>query len=141
MDMVWTEQLSVGNATLDSDNKKLFGLFDELDRLTKAEEYYAVLRAFEQINACMNQCFFNEKLFAQELDIPFDFHHTAHQNILADILFTKHDLKKGGVSGVCKIVQYAQFLRDWLIKHINEDGHSMKQVLQTRPYDFKVDWA
>lgn len=141
MDMVWTDQLSVGNATLDSDNKKLFGLFEELDRLIKAEECYAVLRAFEQINACMNQGFFNEKLFAQALNISFDYHHITHQNILDEIMFTKHDLKKGGVTAIYKIKQYAHFLRNWLIRHINEEGHSMKQALQTRPYDFKVDGA
>ncbi len=141
MDLVWTGQLSVGNAILDSDHKKLMGLAQDIDCVTKARDYFAVSRALKRLNACMNHHFLNEQLFALALDIPFVKHQIDHQNILAEINLTRHEVEKDGVTAIYVMEHYAQFLRDWLIGHITDEDMQMKRMLQTRPYDFKIDGA
>lgn len=70
MDLVWTEQLSVGNAIPDSvpftssDHKQLMELAKDIDCVSKARDYSAVSQALKRLNACMNQYFLNEQLFA-----------------------------------------------------------------------------
>ena len=141
MDLVWTEQLSVGNAILDSDHKKLFGLARDIDCVTKARDHSAVSRALNRLYACVSHHFLNEELFACALGIPFAKHQQNHQNILAEIDLSRREMGKDSVVSIYIMEHYAHFLRDWLIKHITEEDMQMKQALQIRPYDFKVEGA
>lgn len=139
MDLVWTEQLSVGNAILDSDHKQLMGLAKDIDCVSKARDYSAVSRALKRLNACMNQHFLNEQLFAYALNIPFAMHMTAHQNMLAEIDLTRHEVEKDGAAAIYVMEHCAQFLRDWLIKHLTDEDLLMRPLLQTYPYNFKIE--
>ena len=137
--MMWTEQLSVGNAILDSDHKELFGLIMDIGCITKARDHSVLAQAFKLLKGCMDRHFLNEELFAHALNIPFTRHQQDYQNMLAEIDFTIREIEKDNAATVYEIGRYAQLLRDWLIKHIVEEDMLMKPVLQTRPYDFKID--
>lgn len=139
MNMIWTEQLSVGNAILDADHMELFGIGRSIDCITKARDHSALTRAFKLLKDCMERHFLNEELFAHALNIPFAKHQLDHQNILAEIDLTRGELVKDSAVTMYKVEHYAQFLQDWLIKHITEEDLLMKPVLQALPYDFKID--
>ena len=96
-DFVWTEQLSVGNAILDADHMKIFELSNNLDYASKAQDYPAVLHAFNRFNACLKQHFLNEELIAYALGIPFNEHQQDHNNILTEINLLRLEVEKNGV--------------------------------------------
>lgn len=139
IDLLWTEQLSIGNAILDSDHKELFEIGRHIDFITKARDHSALTRAFKLIKGCMDRHFLNEELIAHALNIPFAKHQQDHQNIQAEIDLTRREMARVSVETIYAMEHYAQFLRDWLLKHIAEEDLLMKPALQTRPYDFKVD--
>ncbi|MBI5626510.1 MAG: hypothetical protein HY935_04820 [Nitrosomonadales bacterium] len=139
MDSGLTEQMSIGNAILDSDHKELLGMIREIDSASKARDHFALLRSVRQVGACMNRHFLNEELLANSLHIPFALHKITHQNMRDEIVLIRHQIVKEGVVTL-HMEQYAQFLQDWLINHIaDENTQLMKSVLQTRPYDFKLE--
>ena len=133
--------MSVGNATLDSDHKKLFELTVDIDSLYKARDTAAMSHMLKRLNACMDHHFLNELLFAHALNIPFEQHQIDHQNISTAIILTRREAGKDDATATYAIKHYAQFLRKWLTKHITDEDMQMKQVLQTRPYDFKIKGA
>ena len=139
MDLTWTEQLSVGNAILDADHKELFKIGRDIDCITKARDHSALTQAFKLLKGCMDRHFLNEELFARALNIPFAQHQLDHQNILAAIDITRREIGKDSAVTLYAAEHCAQFLRNWLIRHITEEDLLMKPVLQTRPYDFKID--
>lgn len=138
MDMMWTEQLSVGNAILDSDHKEMLGLIIDIGCITKAKDRSVLAQAFKLLKGCMDRHFLNEELFAHALNIPFAKHQQDYQNMRAEIDFTIREIEKDNAVTVYEMGRYAQLLRDWLIKHIVEEDMLMKPALQTRPYDFKI---
>lgn len=139
MDLIWTEQLSVGNAILDSDHKELFELAKSIDSAAKARDRPTLTLALKQFRACMGRHFLNEELFAHTLNIPFVKHRQDHQNMQAEIDLTMQEMEKNSLVAIYVIEHYAQFLRDWLTKHLAEEDMPMKSMLQARPYDFKID--
>ncbi len=139
MDMKWTEQLSVGNAILDSDHKEMLGLIMDIGCINKAKDRSVLTQAFKLFKGCMDRHFLNEELFAHALNIPFAKHQQDYQNMQAEIDFTIREIEKDNAATICEIGHYAQLLRDWLIKHIVEEDMLMKPILQTRPYDLKID--
>ena len=137
MDMVWTEQLSVGNAVIDSEHKKLIALVNDITCATKEKDSSALLRALKPFKSFMSRHYIKEEQFAQALDFPFGLHDVAHQNLRTELDFTEQELKKNCMENIFVMEDYAQFLWDLLIKHITEEDMLMKPMLQTRPYDFK----
>lgn len=139
MRLMWTKQLSVGNAIIDADHKELFGLASNIDCVIKAKDHSALPRAFKLLNACMNRHFLNEELLAHALDIPFAMHKVAHQNMLTELDLSRHQIEKDSVVAIYVMEHYAQFLLDWLVEHIAEEDMPMKPVLHNHPYDFKIN--
>ena len=139
MDLTWTEQLSVGNATLDADHKELFKICRDIDFMTKARDHLALPQAFKLLKGCMDRHFLNEELFAHALDMPFAQHQLDHQNILAAIDITRREIGKDSAVTLYAVEHCAQFLHAWLIKHITEEDMLMKPALQSRPYHFIID--
>ncbi|MDO8465203.1 MAG: hemerythrin domain-containing protein [Gallionella sp.] len=139
MDMTWTEQLSVGNAVIDSDHKKLMELVNDIGSLAEGKDSFELSLALKLFKSCMNSHSINEEQFAQALNFPFGLHKLAHQNMQTEIDFTEYELKKNSVAPTIFVMEhYPQFLRDWLIKHITEEDMLMKPALQAYPYDFKI---
>lgn len=131
--------MSIGNAILDSDHKELCSLIREIDCAIKAGDHSVLSQVFKQLRACMNRHFMNEELLANSLNIPFALHRMTHQNMRDEIVLIMHQIKNAGVVDM-HTENYAQFLQDWLNKHLaDENTQLVKSVLQTCPYDFKVN--
>lgn len=141
MDTTWTKQLSIGNAALDSDHQKLIGMIDHIDHVTKERDSFALLRELQPLNDCLNHHSMKEEQFARALDIHFGMHKVAHQNLQAEIDLTMYELKKNSVGNLFVMDDYAQFLRDCLIRHITEEDMLMEPALKTYPYDYDFKFA
>ncbi|MDH4284984.1 MAG: hypothetical protein OEV35_06660, partial [Gallionellaceae bacterium] len=96
-----------------------------------------LLYAFKQLSACMDRHFLNEELIASKLNIPFGLHKAAHQNMQIELVCTMQQLRKDSAEAIFVAEHYAQFLQDWLIKHITKEDMLMKQVLLTFSYKTK----
>lgn len=141
MDMTWTEKLSIGNAVLDFDHKKLISLVNYIDYVTNAKDSFELLRALKLFECYMKRHSIKEEQFAQAINLPFAMHKVAHQNIQAEIELTEYELARNGTTNIFVMADYPKFLWDCLIKHITEEDMLMKPALQTHPYDFKFDEA
>jgi len=137
MALIWTKELSVGNAVIDSDHKRLMELVNDIAHVAKTRDSFAMLRAIKLFRLGINRHFINEEQFAQMLDFPFAPHKLAHQNMRVELDFTEHELSQGGIEITRVMEHYADFLRGWLIKHITEEDMQMKPALQSHPYGFK----
>lgn len=138
MALIWTRQLSIGNAMLDSEHKSLFGIVNSMEYAIETRDGAALLRAFKLLMDCAHAHFMNEEWFAQATNFPFEQHKLAHQHLQKELQHTKHELDtKSGTWSEYAMEHYPQFLREWLIEHITKEDMLMKPALQTYPYDFK----
>ena len=138
VDLVWTEQLSVGNAILDCDHKELLKLASDIGSAAKSKNHADLFYAFKQFCACIDRHFLNEELIAAEFNIPFGMHKMAHQNLQVDLVCTMQQLRKNSAETIFAAEHYAQFLQDWLTRHITSEDMLMKPALLTSSYNTKL---
>ena len=137
MALIWTNQLSVGNATLDSEHKNLIGLVNSIEHAIEKRDCAALLRTFKLLADYAHIHFANEERIAQVIDFPFAQHKLAHQHLQKELQHTGNELDaKSGTWPEYIMDHYPQFLREWLIEHITKDDLLMKPALQSYPYDF-----
>lgn len=138
MSLIWTKQLSVGNATLDSEHKNLIGIIDNIEYVIHARDSFALLHSFNRFKECAHIHFMNEEQFARAINFPFAEHNLSHHYFCGELQHTVAELEARFGSWVEYVWDYYdQFLREWLIEHIVKEDMLMKPFLQTCPYDFK----
>lgn len=143
MTIRWTEDLSVGNDVIDSDHRLLMELVNDVARAAGTGGRLALSRAIRRFRNCINLHFVTEEMFAHMLNLPFDLHKMAHQNMRTELELMEIGLLRDGMETAHASVMehYAGFLRDWLVRHITEEDMQMKPALQSHPYDLKIDGA
>jgi hemerythrin len=138
MSLIWTKQLSVGNATLDSEHKNLIGMIDTIEYVIHARDSFALLHLFNRFKECAHIHFTNEEQFAREIQFPFAEHNLSHRYFYQELQHTIGELEIRFGSWVEYVWDYYdQFLREWLVEHIVKEDMLMKPLLQTYPYGFK----
>lgn len=138
MALIWTKQLSIGNATLDSEHKNLIGMINGMEYAIKTRDSVALLRAFKLLKHSAHAHFANEEKFAQAIDFPFDRHKLEHQHLQKELQHTGDELDtRNDTWSEYVMDHYPQFMRDWLVGHITGEDMLMKPALQAHPYDFK----
>ena len=136
----WTDDLSVGNASIDADHKKLIVMVNGLETMIKARDSFALPQALEQLEHHLYMHFLNEEKIAQAVNFPFDQNKLEHQYVLKEFQHMKGELiAKNGIWSDGAAEHYSHFLSDWITDHVVKEDMLMKPVLQTYPYDFKPD--
>jgi len=136
----WTDDLSVGNASIDADHKKLIVMVNGLETMIKARDNFALPQALEQFEHHLYMHFLNEEKIAQAVNFPFDQNKLEHQYVLKEFQHMKGELiAKNGIWSDGAAEHYSHFLSDWITDHVVKEDMLMKPVLQTYPYDFKPD--
>lgn len=137
MGLAWTEQLSVGNAIIDSDHKKLITMVNGAEYMIKKRDCFALSQAFDQIEQWLRIHFDNEEMIAQAVKFPFATNKLEHESLLKTFYLMRDViLRKNGVWNEDAAEHYSELLNDWLINHVFKEDMSMKPVLQAYPYDF-----
>lgn len=136
----WTDDLSIGNASIDADHKKLIVMVNGLETMIKARDGFALPQALEQIEHYLNVHFINEEKIAQAVNFPFGKNKLEHRYVLKEFQHMKAELiAKNGIWSDGAAEHYSHFLSDWITDHVLKEDMLMKPVLQTYPYDFKPD--
>jgi len=143
MIMEWTEQLSVGNEAIDSEHRGLISLANDVARAIEARSSSGLTLAFEQLERRLCLHFASEQKIAQMIGFDFSHHALAQQYMLNELRFLKGLLDaKNCLWFDGAVAHFTRFLKNWMIdNHIVRLDMRMKPVLQTYPYDLKIDEA
>ncbi|HEU0233701.1 MAG TPA: hemerythrin family protein [Gallionella sp.] len=134
----WTDELSVGNASIDADHKKLIVMVNGVEAMIKARDGFALAQALEQLEQHLCVHFVSEEEIAQAVNFPFAENKVEHEYVLKEFQHMKTELiAKNGIWSDGAAEHYSHFLSDWITDHVVEEDMLMKPVLQTYPYDFK----
>lgn len=137
MDMACTKQWSVGNRIIDSTHKEILGMINGIARLIVVRDVAALSEAFELLGNCLCAYFLVEEHIAQAVHFDFTQHKLAHQYLLNEFKRTRNELmSRNGVWSKSEEKGYIDPLKNYMIRHIKEDGRLLKMVLDTHFYDF-----
>ena len=137
MKLVWTKQLSVGNAVIDSDHKNLIAGINGIERAVRARDFSVISQAFELFEGWLCVHFANEKKIARAAKFDLAKHKQAQQYSLKELQHLKDELvSKKGIWCESAIEHYAYFLKAWMIEHITKVDMPIKPILQTLDYKF-----
>ena len=140
MALAWSEELSVGNAMIDSEHQNLIIMVNNIDRAIRAKDSSALPQAFEQLEECLCTHFANEEKMAQAITFPFTNNVLEHKYVLKSLHIIRDAISamaaKNGVWAEDAAEHYSAFLGDWLTNHVLNEDMLMKPILQTYPYDF-----
>ena len=140
VDLVWAEQLSIGNAKIDSDHKKLITMVNGLQYMIKTRAASALPEAFNQLEYWLRIHFIDEEKIAIAVNHPFDQNKLEHDQLLEEFQLMKDVfLAKNGKWSDEEAEYYSVFLSGWITNHVLSEDMLMKPVLQTYPYDFMPD--
>ena len=138
MGLAWEEQLSVGNASIDSDHNKLLVMANSVEDAIRAKDSVALSQAFKQLEDHMRAHFINEEKIAQAVNFPFTNNKLEHYYMLKLLQHMRDELEaKNGILSDAATEHFSHFLSDLITEHILKEDMLMKPVLQTYPYDFK----
>lgn len=139
MGLLWTEQMSVGNAIIDSDHKELIAMINGAEYMIKKMDSFALALAFDRIEHWLRVHFTNEEMIAQAVKFPFAKHKLERENVLKTFRFMRDVIAgKNGVWDEDAAELYSEFLSDWLTDHLFNEDMLMKPVLQTYSYDSRL---
>jgi len=140
MEFTWTKQMSVGNATLDSEHQQILSLVKEVDRAISARDILLFAQTLDRLEDVTRKHFAYEAKIAQAIDYRFEQHNMEHQYILNEFTLIKDELAaQQGKWSESVAEHYFHFLSNWATEHIHSDDMKMKASLTTYPYDFKPD--
>lgn len=141
MKLVWTKQLSVGNAVIDSDHKNLIAVINGIERAIRARDFSVISQAFELLEGWLCVHFANEERIARAVNLDFSKCRQAQQYSLKELQHFKDKLvAKKGLWCESAIEHYSHFLKVWMTEHIIKVDMPMKPMLQTFDYKFWPGW-
>ncbi len=137
MTLTWTEQLSVGNAVIDSEHRNLIGLINSIEHALRSGHEHALLHAFKLLTDCVRLHFMNEEKIAQAADFPVEHHRQAHQYLQRELQYIREELEaKSGMWSEGSVEHFTRMLGDWMMDHLSGEDKLLKPALLTLPYDF-----
>lgn len=138
VDLVWTDELSVGNAIIDSEHRNLLNMVSGLVHAIKTRDNPALRQAFKMLEDWLCAHFANEEKIAQAIDFPFPRAKQAQQYSLKELQHLRDELiAKDGSWSESATEHYANYLKNWIVdEHIVKLDMQMKPVLQKYPYNF-----
>jgi hemerythrin len=136
-EFTWIEKLSVGNAMLDAEHKKLIGIVNSVERAIRAKDGHVLTQAFNLLVDCVCLHFENEEKIARSINLPFAEHELDHQYVKNELLLMRDELaNKNGRWSESAAEHYSYFLSEWFNEHLTAEAKLIKSVLQTYPYNF-----
>ncbi len=126
--MVWTDDLSVGNETLDSHHKRLFELFADIDHVVdKSAGYETLAKVLTELSDYIAYHFREEEAMMEKSNFPFiALHRHSHQTIALRVSDLAASLTPESHMAIAKELQ--GFLSGWLVHHIEIED------FEYRPY-------
>ncbi len=142
MELAWTNQLSIGNAVIDSDHKNLIAKINGIVHAIKTRDRHAMPQAFEALEYWLHIHFENEEKIARAVNFDFSKHRPAQQHLLRDIRQTRDGLIARKGLWHDSVADHAiNFIKSWMLDgHIGDLDMQMKPALQAIDYKFWPGW-
>ena len=143
MTLVWSEELSIGNALIDTDHKNLILKTNDVVQAIKSRDASELMMAFDQLESSLNTHFVNEEKVAHAIHFSFEKNEADHKSILAILKRIKGAVAsmiahKGAMTEDA-VDHYSEFLCDWLTNHVINEDMLLKPALKEYPYDYTPD--
>ncbi len=140
MELVWTKELSVGNASIDSDHQALIDMTNCIMREIGLANGGALSRAFKTLENWLPAHFANEERIARAVHFPSDQSDKAHQYSLMELQHIRSELvSKNGIWSEDAVKHFCLFMQNWAIEHITKMDMQMKPALLAHAYNFRPD--
>jgi hemerythrin len=142
MELAWTNQLSIGNAVIDSDHKNLISKINGIMHAIKTRDRHVMPQAFEALEYWLHIHFKNEEKIARVVNFDFSKHRPAQQNSLKALRQVRDGLiAKKGLWHDSLADHSIGFMKSWMIDgHIGDLDMQMKPALQAFDYKFWPGW-
>lgn len=140
MKLVWTKELSVGNASIDSDHQALIDMANCIIREIGLANSAALSQAFNTLESWLPIHFANEEKIVRAVDFPVDQNNKARQYSVTELQHIRTELlSKNGIWSEDAVKHFCLFLQNWALEHITKMDMQMKPALLTHAYDFQPD--
>ena len=138
MGLVWTNNLSIGNAIVDAEHRNLIAMVNDINLWIKTRDGRALLQAFKLLENWLCVHFVNEEKIAQAIQFPFAQHKLAQQHSLKELQYMREEwVAKNGAWSDGAAKHIARSLKNWMIdEHIVKLNMLMKPMLQNYDYNF-----
>ncbi|MDO8813421.1 MAG: hemerythrin domain-containing protein [Gallionella sp.] len=142
VELAWTNQLSIGNAIIDSDHKNLIAGINGIVHAIKARDRHAMPQVFEALENWLHIHFENEERIARAVNFDFSGHKQAQRHSLKELQHMRDGLiAMKGMWPDSATNHSIGFLKNWIIDgHIVNFGMQMKPALQAFDYKFWPGW-
>jgi hemerythrin len=115
--VIWSNDYSVGSVLIDSQHKELVAMTNELFR--GCEQMNGRIASFmKTIHKAVNYAkthFSTEEVFMRKVDYPdYVAHKKEHEDFVNEVLRQVKNFE----AGACSPLEFAQFLKNWLLNHI-----------------------
>lgn len=126
----WNDDLSVGNALLDHDHRKLIGLVNELHSATSRGAGMEVVgKVLAELAAYAREHFQREEHHMERVRYPaLDAHRCEHRELLEKVDALQHRFRNGDVTVAARV---SMLLRDWLSIHIARSDRLLAAMIQS----------
>lgn len=130
--MTWTDKLSVGVGVLDEDHRRLVALINELyDAMQAGQGKDALGRILNSLVQYTKMHFAREESFFAQTAYPAAAaHRTEHQNLTRQVLQVQEKYNAG--VAVTLSLELLQFLKNWLIQHIQGSDQKYRPHLNAK---------
>lgn len=141
MGLVWTKELSVGNAIIDAEHRNLMDMVNEARHGIKIRDGSALYQTFKLLENWLCVHFVNEGKIARAVKFPFDQHKLVQQHSLKELQHMRDELlAKDGIWSDGAANHFNHSLKNWMIdRHIIKLDMLMKPTLQNYDYNFWPD--
>lgn len=138
VELAWTNELSVGNATIDTDHKKLIDMTNHIMHAIKATNGADLSQAFKNLETWLPAHFANEEKIVRAIQFPADQQDKARQYSMTELQHIRDELvAKEGIWSDGAVDHFCQFLQNWALEHITKTDMPMKPALLSLSYDFE----
>ena len=130
--MTWTDKLSVGVGVIDDDHKKLVGMVNELyDAMQAGHGKEKLGRILDELVKYTKFHFAREEKFFAETGYPAAGpHKQQHEALTRQVLDVQKKYNAGATATLS--VDVMQFLKNWLITHIQGSDQSYRPHLNAK---------
>ena len=131
--MQWTDDLLVGDKTIDDQHKELFRRIGELvDAVKKKECKFLIDDTFKFIEQYVIKHFSDEEKIMLDQGYPgYDEQKAAHDRFIEDLRALKDELKLEE-SSYTRSVYTNQIVVDWIVAHIKQSDKKLGAFLKAK---------
>jgi hemerythrin-like metal-binding protein len=138
-EFAWKKELSVANATLDTQHQKLIDLINQVEDALRTRNQTLLPSVFEQMTDAVAVHFHTEEQIACAINLLFDDHKLLHDYVNGELLIMAQDVANLAAHwSESRAECCSYFLSEWFYEHLTEDVTLLKPVLKSYPYNYEI---